>query len=91
MSIEFTIAKTTRRVCKDLLPDNFGAVYDDHSLSHAALLLDKVIDGKVVGDKANRQIGWAQCLIAESQEYSVDYFRGLNAACAALVTKTEDN
>lgn len=45
---------------------------------HVAGLLDKVIDGTVYGEKANRWLGWAQAALVATGNETLDAMKDIN-------------
>lgn len=57
---------------------------DPLSMEHAWDILVGVQTGLTEGAKANRHIGWAQAVMCQHSLQTLEFFKGLNAACSAL-------
>lgn len=71
------VAKETIKVLDYVDPlkfDNTG----DRSYGHLLAILTSVQQGKVVGTKAHRFVGWAQCAISDYMNTNSQLFRDIN-------------
>lgn len=48
---------------------------------HIHMMLDKIITGKVRGDKAHRWLGWVQACVYMSDAMTLEELKDLNHSC----------